>query len=58
MAIFLLATGLVFILPVGQTRLGLAATFIYIFTAFYSVGEGPVCFLYGAEVFPVSLCDC
>ncbi|WOO76526.1 Putative polyol transporter 1 [Vanrija pseudolonga] len=52
MAIFLLATGLVFILPVGQTRLGLAATFIYIFTAFYSVGEGPVCFLYGAEVFP------
>jgi hypothetical protein len=26
--------------------------FIYIFTAFYSVGEGPVAFLYSAEVFP------
>ncbi|TXT15535.1 hypothetical protein VHUM_00038 [Vanrija humicola] len=52
MAIFLLATGLVFLLPVGTLRLGLAATFIYIFTAFYSVGEGPVCFMYGAEVFP------
>jgi hypothetical protein len=27
--------------------------FIYVFTAFYSVGEGPVAFLYSAEVFPL-----
>lgn len=33
-------------------RLALIALFIYIFTIFYSVGEGPVCFMYGAEVFP------
>jgi MFS family permease len=54
MAIFLFATGLCFLIDDGQMtlRLGLVATFIYIFTIFYSVGEGPVCFPYAAEVFP------
>ncbi|GMK54936.1 hypothetical protein CspeluHIS016_0115220 [Cutaneotrichosporon spelunceum] len=35
-----------------QLRTGLIAMFIYLFTAFYSVGEGPVAFMYSAEVFP------
>lgn len=43
MTIFLLCTGLSFLAPVeGDIRLALTATFIYLFTAFYSVGEGPV----------------
>ena len=29
-------------------------SFIYLFAAFYSVGEGPVPFLYSAEVFPLA----
>ncbi|KAL1406804.1 hypothetical protein Q8F55_006211 [Vanrija albida] len=66
MCISVLITGLMFLLPqystapaadgtggvYNTTRLALIALFIYIFTIFYSVGEGPVCFLYGAEVFP------
>ncbi|KAG7544309.1 hypothetical protein FFLO_03270 [Filobasidium floriforme] len=51
MTIFLLCTGLSFLAPVeGDVRLALTATFIYLFTAFYSVGEGPVAFAYSAEV--------
>ena len=43
MTIFLLCTGLSFLAPVeGSVRLALTATFIYLFTAFYSIGEGPV----------------
>jgi hypothetical protein len=43
MTIFLLCTGLSFLAPQdGDIQLALAATFIYLFTAFYSVGEGPV----------------
>lgn len=30
----------------------LTSSFIYLFTIFYSVGEGPVAFMYSAEVFP------
>jgi hypothetical protein len=57
MIITLLGTGLSFLIPYtegsgSKARLGVVATFVYIFTMFYSVGEGPVCFLYGAEVFP------
>ncbi|KAL1407800.1 hypothetical protein Q8F55_007235 [Vanrija albida] len=52
MALFLLATGLAFLMHDPQKRTGLAAAFIYIFTMFYSVGEGPVAFMYSAEVFP------
>lgn len=54
MAVSLFATAMSFLMSKArqQARLALIATFIYIFTAFYSIGEGPVCFLYGAEVFP------
>jgi MFS family permease len=54
MAITLLGTGLSFLMPEepSTTRTSVIAMFIYLFTAFYSIGEGPVCFLYGAEVFP------
>lgn len=59
MAISLLATGLCFLIPDdaahNQVRLGLIALFIYLFTCFYSPGEGPVPFVYSAEVFPLSV---
>jgi hypothetical protein len=35
-------------------KLGVVATFVYIFAMFYSVGEGPVPFAYSAEVFPLA----
>ena len=56
MAWTLLAAGLCFLIPGenNKTRLGLVALFIYIFAAFYSVGEGPVPFAYSAEVFPLA----
>lgn len=38
----------------STAHLGLIATFIYIFAAFYSPGEGPVPFTYSAECFPLS----
>lgn len=52
----LLAAGMSFFVPEDNstTRLALVALFIYIFTAFYSPGEGPVPFTYSAEVFPLS----
>jgi len=52
----LLAAGLCFLIrPIDATyRIGLVALFIYIFAAFYSVGEGPVPFTYSAEVFPLA----
>jgi hypothetical protein len=34
-------------------RLALVALFVYLFTIAYSVGEGPVPFMYSAEVFPL-----
>ena len=55
MAWSLLAAGLCNLVPgEGGTHLALVATFIYIFCAFYSPGEGPVPFVYSAEVFPLS----
>lgn len=38
----------------NPTRLGVVATFVYIFAMFYSPGEGPVPFTYSAEVFPLA----
>lgn len=35
-------------------RIASVATFVYLFAAFYSPGEGPVPFMYSAEVFPLS----
>ena len=55
MAWILLATGLCFLIPESsKAHLGLIATFIYLFAAFYSPGEGPVPFTYSAVVFPLS----
>lgn len=51
----LLATGLCFLIKADSpARVPLIALFIYIFAAFYSVGEGPVPFAYSAEVFPIT----
>ncbi|WWD16303.1 hypothetical protein CI109_100729 [Kwoniella shandongensis] len=53
MAVFVLAAGLAFLIPTeGSVKTGVIALFIYLFTVFYSVGEGPVCFMYSAEIFP------
>ncbi|KAK2807921.1 hypothetical protein FQN50_005163 [Emmonsiellopsis sp. PD_5] len=55
MAWTLLAAGLCFKIDKQQTaHKALIAFFIYLFTAFYSPGEGPVPFTYSAEVFPLS----
>lgn len=55
MAWSLLATGLCYLRPGdGTGRLAALALFIFLFAIFYSPGEGPVCFVYGAEVFPLS----
>lgn len=55
MAWSLMTAGLCFIISQNlKAHLGLIATFIYIFAAFYSPGEGPVPFTYSAEVFPLS----
>ncbi|KAJ0117209.1 hypothetical protein J7T55_003619 [Diaporthe amygdali] len=55
MAWALLAAGLCNLIPgPGSVHLGLVALFIYIFASFYSPGEGPVPFVYSAEVFPLS----
>lgn len=55
MIVTLLAAGMCFFIPAtGNAHLGPIATFIFIFTAFYSVGTGPVPFAYSAEVFPLT----
>lgn len=51
----LLVAGFCFYIPrSSEAHLGLIAFFIFLFTAFYSLGEGPCAFAYSAEVFPVS----
>ncbi|KAL6851776.1 sugar transporter domain-containing protein [Trichoderma novae-zelandiae] len=54
----LLAAGLCYLIEpdvVNSTpRIAAVATFVYLFAAFYSPGEGPVPFMYSAEVFPLS----
>ncbi|KAK9326970.1 hypothetical protein V1520DRAFT_358437 [Lipomyces starkeyi] len=55
MAWTLLAAGFCFYIPESnRAHLGLIAFFVFLFTAFYSPGEGPVPFTYSAEVFPLS----
>lgn len=54
MAWSLLVVALASLAKDPTTQLGLMATFIYVFAAFYSPGEGPVPFTYSAEVFPLS----
>ncbi|KAK1724288.1 hypothetical protein CaCOL14_012771 [Colletotrichum acutatum] len=51
----MLAAGMAFYIPQSSpAHLGVICLFIYIFAAFYGPGEGPVTFVYSAEVFPLS----
>ncbi|CAK7216857.1 hypothetical protein SCUCBS95973_002951 [Sporothrix curviconia] len=50
----LLTAGLCYLITDEHSRIAAVATFVYIFAAFYSPGEGPVPFMYSAEVFPLS----
>jgi len=58
LALFQLLTGLAFLLPdqsKGQTAMAL--TGMYLFSVFYSPGEGPVPFVYSAESMPLYVRD-
>ncbi|OCT44590.1 hypothetical protein CLCR_06449 [Cladophialophora carrionii] len=55
MAWTLLAAGFCFYIPESsRAHVGMIAFFIYVFTALYSIGQGPVAFVYSAEAFPLS----
>lgn len=55
MAWTLLAAGLCYLIPgAGTARLAAMALFIFLFAALYSPGQGPVCYPYAAEVYPIS----
>jgi Sugar (and other) transporter len=56
MAWTLLAAGLCFLISpdAGTVRIGTIAFFIFLYSAFYSPGEGPVPSCYSAEVFPLA----
>ncbi|WWD02360.1 hypothetical protein V865_000399 [Kwoniella europaea PYCC6329] len=54
MAVSLLAAGMAFYIEEQRIRTGIVALFIYIYTIFYSIGEGPIIFTYSAEVFPLA----
>ncbi|KDQ21959.1 hypothetical protein BOTBODRAFT_26364 [Botryobasidium botryosum FD-172 SS1] len=53
MAACLLLTGFAFFIDSREPRIGVIALGIYLFTIFYSPGEGPVPFTYSAEAFPL-----
>ena len=54
MAWTLLAAAFCFYIPISNPgHLPAIAVFIYLFSAFYSPGEGPVPFTYSAEAFPL-----
>ncbi|KAH7882022.1 hypothetical protein F5I97DRAFT_2068794 [Phlebopus sp. FC_14] len=57
MAICLLITGFSFWNPFQQGRVAGVSAGIYLFTVFYSPGEGPVPFTYSAEAFPLYIRD-
>ncbi|CUM56421.1 unnamed protein product [Debaryomyces tyrocola] len=57
MSIFLLWTGFGFLASDDQTKIGIVASGVYIFSAIYSAGEGPVPFTYSAEAFPLYIRD-
>lgn len=55
MAWTLLAAGMSYFIPsTSRAHLGVVFFFVYVYSAFYSPGEGPVPFTYSAEVFPLS----
>ncbi|MCJ1295853.1 hypothetical protein MMC34_007417 [Xylographa carneopallida] len=53
MAITLLIAACCFLVAAPAAHLGLTTTFIFLFAAIYSPGEGPVPFTYSAEAFPL-----
>lgn len=54
MAWALLAAGFSFYIPQSSpAHIPIITLFIYLFSAFYSPGEGPVPFTYSAEAFPL-----
>ncbi|MCJ1393707.1 hypothetical protein MMC18_006583 [Xylographa bjoerkii] len=53
MAITLLIAACCFLVVPTAAHLGLTTTFIFLFAAIYSPGEGPVPFTYSAEAFPL-----
>lgn len=54
MSLFLLLTGFSFWIPESSpAHIGLIALGIYLFSAVYSPGEGPVPFTYSAEAYPL-----
>ncbi|KAI0696769.1 hypothetical protein C8T65DRAFT_583196 [Cerioporus squamosus] len=58
MAVMLLMTGFAFWIPVSSpAHVGVIALGIYLFTAAYSFGEGPVPLTYSAEAFPLYIRD-
>ncbi|KAJ7214873.1 hypothetical protein GGX14DRAFT_609597 [Mycena pura] len=57
MAICLLITGFSFWAPTRNGRLAGVSLGIYMFSMFYSPGEGPVPFTYSAEAFPLYIRD-
>ncbi|KAI1783044.1 hypothetical protein LXA43DRAFT_977304 [Ganoderma leucocontextum] len=58
MAAMLLMTGFAFWIPTSSpAHIGVIALGIYLFTAAYSPGEGPVPFTYSAEAFPLYVRD-
>ncbi len=54
MAWTLLAAGFCSLIQAQTAHVVLVGFFVFLFAAFYSVGEGPVPFTYSAEVFPLS----
>lgn len=58
MSLFLIWTGLGFLADEdSKVRIGIVASGVYIFSAIYSAGEGPVPFTYSAEAFPLYIRD-
>ncbi|CAI5760440.1 unnamed protein product [Candida verbasci] len=57
MSIFLILTGCGFLVEDLQSRLTMVIVGIYLFSAVYSSGEGPVPFTYSAECFPLYIRD-
>ncbi|CAE6443121.1 unnamed protein product [Rhizoctonia solani] len=57
MSACLLITGMAFFIENIHARTGVVAAGMYVFTIFYSPGEGPVPFTYSAEAFPLYVRD-
>lgn len=55
MSLCLFWTGGSYMIPTPEIRTISTMTSIFIFTAFYSVGPGPVTFVYAAEAFPLDI---